>query len=82
MLTTTGTPASRATGRPNHPGLGLWVCTMSGRSRRRIWYSSAAERASSTGAMARVACGQGTWTTPRAASPAANGPGAETPMTS
>ena len=47
-------------GGPYQPGLGLWVCTMSGRRRRRSRYSSAAASRSWPGAIDRVAWVSGT----------------------
>ncbi len=60
MLTTQGTPAVRAAIRPNTPGFGLWVCTRSKRSRRKIRRSSWNARTSARGSQLRVALGHGT----------------------
>ncbi len=63
------------------PGFGVWVWTMAGRIRRNSRTSSTSARASSTGAMARVACASGTCSMPRRASASTYGPGAEAPTT-
>ncbi len=82
MLTTAGTFASRAPIRPYTPGLGLWVWTMSGCSRRKWSVASRNAAQSPRRSMARVERSSATWRIPAASSSGTNGPGADMPMTS
>ncbi len=77
-----GTPAARAASRPYTPGLGLWVCTMSGRRRRNSRVSSNRAARSCPGDTERVAWRSGTCSIPHSVSCETNGPGADTPITS
>ena len=82
MLTMPGTPAARAASRPYRPGLGLWVWTMSGRSRR----NSRFELDQGQQVVARRHRAGGVAQRHVVDSPplscATKGPGADTPMTS
>ena len=82
VLTTSGVRVSRAAIRPRMPGLGLWVCTMSGRSvcsKRTSWPKA---RRSWSGLFDRVNAATSTCSMPIAVRLGTCGPAADMPMTS
>ena len=82
VLTTSGVRVSRAAIRPRMPGLGLWVCTMSGRSERSNRTSWPNARRSWSGLFERVKAGTSTCSMPIAVRLGTWGPAADMPITS